>query len=143
MSYSTGEALLLAAVQACASFDSTNTSRANWKVLDKGKSSRYAILRPGAWSAKWVAFNTYNTTYQTVIEIWQRYTDETTTHTNLYALVAEVLEGILPDALGGDILSLLVSDADEPEEMWTAGGGPSWLRWSVRVNWTEEEYNVS
>ena len=46
--YSAGEALILKTIQATTSFSANNTSRANWKILNSGKSRQYVVLRAGA-----------------------------------------------------------------------------------------------
>lgn len=147
MTYSTGEALLLTAIQALSSFDTNNSSRGNWKILDKGHNSKYVILRPGAFAVEWFAYTSYTVTYRTIIEVWQRYTDETTTHTNLYAAVGEIITGLMPEHLINDttgvIQDMQVIEGGEPEEMWTSGGGPAWLRWNITVQWVEEAASIS
>lgn len=144
MSYAAGEALVLAQVQACASFSSTNTSRANWKVLNKGKASTYAILRPGAFQREFIANTTVQTTWQTIVEVWERYVDDQTTMTTLQAKYQEIVDRI--DAyrkLGngaGVIQDAVVRSGGEPEAMWrNRGDGASWLRQQLVVEWKEEQ----
>lgn len=141
MGYSDGEALILTQVQACNNFDSTNTSRANWKILNQGKDDHYAILRPGPFDIEWIAFDTYRANWVTVIEVWQRYKDETDTHTDLYDRVEDLFDILGVPLLGdttGTIQDSTISVQDEPEEMWMDGGGPGWLRWKINILWREE-----
>ena len=140
MSYSTGEALILTRVRACTGFTSANTARANWKLLNSGKSDHYAIIRPGGFAVEWQTLGMAVFRYTTVIELWQRYTDDTTTQTNLYGYIAN-LYGLLDYPHLGSSASIqdsTIMGADAPEEMWRNEGGPAWLRWSMRVEWTEE-----
>ena len=144
MGYSDGEALILTQVQGSSNFDSNNSARGNWKILNKGKSDHYAILRPGAYSTEFISYSNYHAMYRTVIEVWQRYTDETTTHTNLYGYTKDAMEAVIDTPrlgdTGGTIIDSSVTGSDEPpEEMWTDGGGPVWLRWSINVDWVEEK----
>ena len=139
MAYSDGEALLLTVVQAMTGFDSTNTSRGNWLVLNKGKSDHYAILRPGPFRLDWSTISNHLIQWETVVEVWQRYVDDATTKTNLYARVADILP-IMSYPNMGD--SSVVEDStfeggEEPQEMWGRSGGPEWLKWEMRIKWYE------
>jgi len=140
MSYSTGEALLLTRVQACTGFDTNNTSRCNWKILNKGKSDHYAILRPGAFNIEWHALSAYTAHWTTIIEVWQRYKDDSTSQTNLYSHIANLMAIMTYPYLGDHttVVDSSIEGADEPEEMWTQGGGPGWIRWQLRVAWQEQ-----
>lgn len=140
MGYSDGEALIFTQVKACNNFDATNTTRANWKVLNKGTSSNYAILRPGPFELEWISFTQYRANWTTVIEVWQRYKDDTDSHTSLYDRV-EDLFAILSTPLLGDTTNTIqnstISVQDEPEEMWV-GEDIGYLRWKVNILWREE-----
>jgi len=144
LSYNTGEALILTQVQGATNFDSTNTSRANWKLLNQGIDDHYAILRPGAFSTEFISYSSYHANYRTVIEVWQRYADESTTHTALYGYVSEAMLAVIDTPLlgdaGGTIIDSSVTGSDlPPQEMWTDGGGPAWLKWEINVDWIEEK----
>jgi hypothetical protein len=140
MSYATGETALLAVVRTCTGFSSTNTSQCNWKLLNQGKASEYVILRPGAFAIEWITMSAYVTRYTTVIELWERYKDDSTTYTNLYANIAALMTGIQPERLlnTAGIQDSTVSGASAPQEMWKKGGGPQWLKWELTVSWQEE-----
>lgn len=143
MSYKLGEAAILAKVQTCTGFDSTNTSQAKWRLLNSGRSDNYAILRPGEFSLEWLTPAMYQANWQTVIEVWQRYKDDGTTQEYLYDLVENLLVGlqVWPNmGLPNSVHDSSISGGDTPEEMWTAGGnGPAWLRWNVTVSWSEQD----
>lgn len=143
MSYSTGEALLLTVVQGCTGFDSNNTSRANWLILNSGKADHYAILRPGPFDIEWISANTYQGNWITVVELWQRYKDDGSSQTNLYGHAANLTAGIIPKrTLGGTdstIQDATVRQANEPQEMVRGTDtGPSWLKWELIVEWKDE-----
>jgi len=144
MSYSDGEALILTQVQATTSFSSSNTSRANWKLLNKGKSGQYAILRPGEFEREHFGLGgNYSTNWVTICEVWVRYKDDSTSLTNLEAKSAEIIERFDEYRLAadgtGNVRDVFVRSGTEPEEMWTAGGnGPSWLRQTLSIEWSEE-----
>ena len=141
MTYATGQSLILTRVQACDVFDTTNTSECDWKVLNSGKSNTYAILRPGAFKREWLSATMYRMNYTTVIEVWQRYTVEGTSYTNLYtgvnALMAMESYHRMGDTTNA-IEDFTIEGSDDPEEMWTKQGGVMWLRWKMRVRWYEE-----
>ena|SRR3990167_2344578 len=143
MSYTIGEALILTRVQAVSGYDSNNTSRANWLILNSGKSDHYAILRPGEFSLPWLTITRYLANWTTVIEVWQQYTTDVASRTNLYAQVATLLASLqtyphLGDGANSSILDAAITGGPEPTENWTAGGGPIWLRWNLNVLWKEE-----
>lgn len=140
MSYTTGEADVLTRLRACTGFDSTNTSRGDWGILNSGKSDHYGIIRMGEFNHRWMSSNMYQAQWTTIIEIWQRYTDDTATRTNLYGYLANVVSGLLTYRYLGD--SATVEDAnidsgDEPQRAWEKDGGPMWLFITVRVRWDE------
>lgn len=141
--YSDGEALILARVRACTNFDTGNTARANWKLLNQGKARHYAILRPGAFTTEWITPNTYRPTWTTVIELWVRYKDDSETQTALYGYAADLLEGMQPSKRLKDEDGVVdyanIASSGEVQEMWTRGGrGPAWLKWELSLRWKEE-----
>lgn len=142
MSYTAGEALILTRVQALSGFSSANTSRADWSILNKGKAGYYAILRPGEFSIEWITFTNYLARWTTVIELWQKYTDDVNSKPNLYARVNTLLSGFQAyPHLGAGANSGkqgTISGGPEPTEQWRASGGPMFLRWNVIVSWWEE-----
>ena len=145
MSYNTGEAAILTLMQSVTGFSSSNTSRGNWLILNKGLDDNYAILRPGGFSIEWITFQSYHANYSTVVEVWQRYIDDATTHTSLYTHVGNIITSLnqyykLNGTSG--VIDASIASADEPEEMWRKGGGPQWLRWRLVLEW-KEEVNVT
>ena len=141
MAYSDGEALLLTVVQSITGFSSTNTSRADWSILNKGTSDHYAILRPGEFSNENLSPTLQQLNWTTVIEIWQKYTDDGTTQTNLYAHDDNML-GVRAYRVVSDsdvVLDANLTGGAEPQEMWNSGGGPQWLRWMMTMEWSEQE----
>lgn len=73
MSYSTGEAAILTLIQALDGYDSNNSSRADWRPLNSGKSANYVVLRPGDYRLTAEGFSTNVRNWTTVIEVWRRY----------------------------------------------------------------------
>ena len=141
MGYTDGEALLLTRVQALTNFDSTNTRRANWLVLNKGKKAHYAILRPGEFTTEWITVTRYIANWATVIEIWQRYAAKApgTAYTDLLSRVKEVIDGLVQyPHLGGSISDSTIESGGEVMEMWVKAGVPQWLKWEITVRWKEE-----
>ena len=142
--YSDGEALALTRVQACTGFSTTNTSRANWKILNGGKSDHYAILRIGPFTQEWITPRVYKANWTTIVELWQRYKDDSTTQTNLYGYIGNLLTGLAPYRKLGDTTNLIedanTESAGEVLEMWTQknGAGPQWLKWELSLKWSEE-----
>jgi hypothetical protein len=142
MSYSNGEALILALVQTATNFSSTNATRGDWTPLNKGKAACYAILKPGATNIKWATPTLYWATHQTVIQIWRQYTKDGTTLTNLEADVANILSVMevtrrMKDTTG-NVRDAKVIGMREVQEQWKKGGGPAWLSQEIVMEWVEE-----
>ncbi len=143
MGYKAGEDAILAKLRTCAGFNAGNTRQANWKILSSGASDHYGILRPGAFMLEWLTPAMYQVSWNTVIEVWQRYEDDATTQENLYGYVANLLAGlqIWPNmGLPTTVTDSTISGAEMPQEMWNAGAnGPAWLKWEVVVSWKEQD----
>ena len=140
MSYSTGEALLLTRVRACTGFSSSNTSRGNWRIINTGKGSVYAILRPGpdASEIEWISPNTYRVRWRCVVEVWQHYTDDGTTATNLYSNVSALLAVLTYPKLGGALTDSSIDGIGALERRWLDDGGPIFLSQDIYIHWDEE-----
>lgn len=143
MGYETGEALIETIVRAATSFSASNVVRANWKALNTGKAAYYAILRPGYFDTAWISPDTYVAHWTTVVELWERYIDDSTTQTALYGHAANLMAAVMPRPRLGDTTGVLqdstVEGAAAPQEMWNRGGkGPSWLKWELSVRWKEQ-----
>jgi hypothetical protein len=145
MSYTAGEALALARLREISGslWTSDNSGRGTWYMLNTGKASRYAFLKPGPGKNDFISINTSVRTYATMIEIWQAYVNDGTSLTNLQAYQEAILDKfdnsrLLGDT-GGTIQDSRCIALGEPQEMWTAGGnGPFWLRQDFQIQWKEE-----
>jgi hypothetical protein len=142
MTYAAGETLLLTRVRACTNFSATNTSQANWKILNRGESDHFAILRAGKAVPVWTTLAQYTVTWRCIVEVWQRYKDDGSTATSLYGNVNALLAILTYPHLGGTIDDSTIEEIGEAEEMWTKDGGPAWLRQNITVVW-QEETNVT
>lgn len=140
--YGTVEALWLERVRAISGgvYDEQNSSRGNWGILNSGKAERYVILKPGAHDRQMVSFKTRQETWQTVIEVWQKYRDDGTTLTTLETAVNTIIDSI--DAyprLGqtgttvrkGEIVAIREVIQSPPD-------APSWLMCAL-IGQTDEE----
>lgn len=146
MSYAAGEALVLTQLQAVTGFSSNNTSRGKWGILNSGKDDNYGIIKPGAFSREQVAMTTNLTSWQTIIQVWQRYKDDGTTLTNLETHTDNILTRFdqyrkLADTTG-TIVDSFVESGGEAQEMWNKNGGLSWLKQDLIVTW-QEHTNVT
>ncbi|MCC6271574.1 MAG: hypothetical protein IT190_09885 [Microbacteriaceae bacterium] len=82
-------------------------------------------------------------TFDTVIQVWQRYKDDGDTLTTLEANVKAILNRFdqyrkLADTTG-KITDAFIGDGREVEEMWTKDGGLSWLKQDLVVRWQEHD----
>jgi hypothetical protein len=143
MSESAGLTLISTQVKAVSSFSASNVSIGDWKVLNRGASSVYAIIRPGVAARPPLSYNVRDNNYRTVVEVWQRYKDDGTTMTDLLGHVDDITTRLdkyrkLADTTA-TIRDANVTGYGEVLQMWTNDGGASWLRRDVYVDWTEEE----
>lgn|SRR5574341_209872 len=143
MAYSDGEALILTRLQAVANYDSSNTARSNWKLLNRGISETVAIVRPGGFVRRWGTTTNPFTRWRTIVEVWQRYKDDSGTTNSLMARAADILTMFDQYRLLGDttgkVQDSYIVEGREPREMWARGGnGPAWLMQELILEWTEE-----
>jgi hypothetical protein len=142
MSYSAGETLLLTVVKTCTGFSANNSTQGNYKVLNSGKDDNYAVLHIGNSSFEFETFKQYQARWNTIVEVWQRYTDDGTTLTNLYTHIQNLMTGIQAAIILGDTTGTVINanaiELGDIEEMWARGGGPGWLRVKMKIQWTEE-----
>lgn len=138
MSYSSGEALILAQVRNVSNFTATNTSRGNYQVLNTGK-SRAAILHIEESDYTEERAGSGRPKHITVIEVWQRYGKDGTSYTNLMGDVEAIIARLQTYPHFGDTSGTIdlekIGKAGRVEEMWNKGGGPAWLRSKIFVHW--------
>ena len=146
MAYTGGEAAILTLLRAHASYDSDNTSQAKFDILNTGASKYYAILlQDPDWEApiEWITPTVYTITWQTLIEVWQRYTAPSTTANALWGHIQEVIAQLQPkNKLGLDNVqhsaaeavskTMEMRDPDKPD------GHPLWLKQGVSIRWVEQ-----
>lgn len=143
MIYPAGEARILTLIQALSAYDSTNSTRQDWRPLKSGVSDFYVILRPGEWSAEHHAFPTILYTWQTVIEVWRLYRDDAkpvTLQSDVQAIVNQLIKYPTLNGLSG-VQDAEVSGGPEMEEVTlksAAGTGSLWAKWDINVTWKEE-----
>jgi len=142
MSYATGEAAILALIQTCSGFDTTNTSQSKWKMLNSGRASGYVILRPGKFTVKALSMGIKEYTWVTMIQVWERYKNDGTAVASLISDIAAItatLEANRFLGLGSSvILRSRILEGSDILEMWTKGSGPQWLRQDITLEWAEE-----
>jgi hypothetical protein len=141
MTYPAGEALILSELRTITGFDSSNTSRANWGILNSGAASYYAVVKPGPFTED--PGNNFHWIYTTVIQVWQFYKDDGTTATELEASVQKVKEHFTKARrLGGSVATITdsrVIGGGEMQEQWNKDGGLVWLSQDVVIEWKEQE----
>jgi hypothetical protein len=139
--YGDGEALILTLAAAVSGFTNTSaTARGSWLGLNSGKSDRYAIIHTTPAERLFETPTTVLETWETVVEVWRKYTRDGTSYTNLTADVTAILAKIdkyphLNDQ-AGYVESSTAYISSGPQEMWTRGGGPQWIRQDITVRWT-------
>jgi hypothetical protein len=147
VSYAAGETLALTVLQSVTGFASTNTSRGKWGVLNSGISTgHYGILKPGAFGRSQIAMSANESTFQTIIQVWQRYKDDGDTLTTLEGHVDDILAAFDAKRKLGDttgvIVDAFINEGREVQEMWGKDGALSWLKQDLIVTW-QEHNNVT
>ena len=140
MSYEAGEALWLARIRAMSQFDAGNSSRGKWGIRNTGKSNQYAILKPGLHTREMIGFNRRVNHYQTIIQLWQKYSEDGQSAIDLTTLTSSVLAYLdtypqMGDAtntvIGGEITEVREMQQIPPE-------APVWLFVELVGSWDEE-----
>ncbi len=148
--YNDGEALILTTLRKHANYNSENTSRANWRILNSGKAAYYVVMRPGEFAVNLTSVGgigsgsvaTEVTNWTTELMVYQRYVDDGTTAINIQLRVAEIVAQMqkwrrLADT--NDIIQKArVVGGSELEEIQQGENGPVFLRWIINVTWDEE-----
>ena len=145
MSYSSGETLILARLQAISGsvWTSGNTAQGKWNLLDSGNYDHYAVLKMGEGSNDSLALSANMRRFTTIISIYVSYTLDGTSYTNLLGYHEAILDKFdssrqLGDT-GGTVSDARVVRWDAIEELWNAGGnGPRWLKQNFYIEWREE-----
>lgn len=129
MSYDTIEGLWLTRLLAMSQFNTDNTSRGKWGILNRGYNNQYAILKPGEHTREMISFQTQETNWQTIIQLWQRYKDDGTSVTDLQALVDAVLSELDTYPHIGDTGNTVVEGriTTVREMIQTPADAPAWL----------------
>jgi hypothetical protein len=144
MAYADGEAAILTRIRAHANYDSGNTSRSDWKILDSGKSSFYAVVKPSMEPAplEYITPIVYVVHWVTTIEVWQKYTDETITQNNLYGHVNEIMAQVQAQKTLGrssyGVQQAEIVAINAPQTAWTKDGVPAYLVQEITVRWHEQ-----
>jgi len=125
-------------LQSVTGFTSANTARADWGLLNSGKSAHYGIVKPGTFAED--PENNFSWTNRTIVQIWQRYKDDGTSATNLETHVHNVKDYFTKKRrLGTTITDSRVVGGSEMQEQWTKDGALVWLRQDVTIEWKEQE----
>lgn len=139
--YADGEALVLTQLQAVTGFNDKNTSRGKWGILNSGLNDHYGIVKPGTFTREQAAMSANMTTYQTIIQVWQRYKDDGDTLTDLEANVDLIIVRFdqyrkLVDTTN-TVLDATLTNGGQVEEMWNQSGGLSWLKQDLIITWLD------
>lgn len=120
-----------------------NTSRGKWGLLNSGISDHYGILKPGAFVRSQGAMSMNISTFETIIQIWQRYVDDGDSLTNLEGHAKNVINYFdtkrkLGDSTG-TIVDAFIDSGREVNERWSKDGALVWLSWDLVLTWQEHD----
>lgn len=146
MGYATGEAAVLAVVRLLSGWDTTNTSRNNWLILNTGAADAYVVLRPGPASFADESIGgmgsiqrTRSRTWRTQVLVYRRYLNDTASPAAIQADVDTLilhLEGY-PTMNSSAIQDAQVVGVDALQQINQGDGAPVWLLWPINIDWTE------
>lgn len=138
--YKAGEALWQTRIQAISGIDGNQVTRGKWGVLNSGHANTYIILKPGTHGREMIGLNRRLDVWQTVIQVWRRYTDDGDSMTDLENTIDTILAALDPRRLMGDTAGT-IQDAQiiEVREMvQTPADAPKWLYVELIGEWREE-----
>lgn len=150
MSYNDGEALILTAIRTHANFNSQNSGRNKFGLLNSGNSSYYAITEPGPYTVQEQGQAGIGAsagrvkkvrTWTCLVGIYQLYVDDGDTQADLEERHEEVIEAIeqyrrLADTTD-TIQKARVTGGPEMEYVSFTESGPIWAKWVINVQWEE------
>lgn len=142
--YGDVEALWLTRIRAISGYDGTNTSRGDFKILNSGKSNQYVVIMPGAHSRQMISLSTRLETWQTVMEVYERYKDDGTTLTALETQVNTIVDAIDQYRILGDTGGTVRKGeiVEIREVVRFPPNGPEWLIAAI-VGQTDEEKSIT
>lgn len=143
MSYSIGEEAALNLVMGVEGFDAKNTVRGKWNVLNQGFSDHYAILKRGESSSVWDTLRNSQDNYRTIVEVWQRYTDDGISYEALLEHHENIKTRVKGYRLLGDdsgtVFDANYTGSSVVTEQWRNNNdGPSWLKIDLYIDWSEQ-----
>lgn len=141
MNYYDGETLILERIRSLSNFGVDNSAQSNWRILATGASDHYAILRPRSFTIEGLTLASFLVIYETIIEIWQKYTSASEAVTELSYNVYKLFELLAYPNLGqsANILNGVIVSGEEPETMSPVNSsGVDWLRQRVLLVWQVE-----
>lgn len=125
-------------------YDTNNSGRVNWLILNSGKAGVYAIIRPGEAIEEitGLGHGVTHITYQTIIELWQQYqnvgdaltletaVEEIKTHFRTYRFLGGGAGNTIDAQVKGNSAMML---------KWLSEGGPRWVAIEIRLEWIEQQ----
>jgi len=149
LAYSDGEALILTQIQATDDFNSSNSIRNNWNLLNNGKSAHYCIVRRGPFTRQQRGMGgSYLNRWITVAELWVKLIDYDQALLSIEQKEATISARFdafrkAGDNAFGNIQDVFVRGGEEIVEMIpTAGRSPTWVKQNLIIEW-QEEANVT
>lgn len=128
--YSTIEGLWLTRLQGMTAFNTSNSARGKWGILNSGRDDQYAVLKPGERerAASGLGGQMMDT-HRTIIQVYQRYKDDGTSMTDLEALVESIVNELdtypyLGDSGNTVVMGTIVQVREYQEILASDGGGP-------------------
>lgn len=111
-------------------FDTNNSSRGDFKILNSGASDHYAVLFKGEPATRErVGFRMNTIQQRTILRIYQRYVNDSTSQIALQDLIDDIKTAVNPYRVIGDASSTIQSATitEEREMMMEPANAPAWL----------------
>lgn len=145
MSYTNGESLMLTRIRTSANYNTNNTTRNDWSILNDGKNDHYAILKKleDPSPVTWPGVRTYHIEWTTIIEVWQRVqNDDDQAAADCHAEVLAIINVLQNNPRLGDTSGTIVDSSIRgiggPVNTWLSDGGPIWAMMEIYVTWIEQ-----
>jgi len=145
MSYATIAARAQSLIQALAAYDSTDVTRGDWRVLERG-SPPYVVLRSGGFINEFRTPTRRQRTWTILLELYERMvgdgTEETNLETSRQNLIVLFDQNPTLNALSADVTGAHIEGGDEPVVAYQDKGGGVFLLQIMRLS-VKEQYTVT
>lgn len=143
--YEDGEEQILKTLRLLSQYNTNNSDRVNWLLLNSGNSALYAIVKPGESTEEMMGLShgVTHITYQTIIELWRLYqvaADALTLEADMETVKAHFRKyRFLGGGASSNTIDAQVKGNSAMMQKWLSEGGPRWAVIEIRLEWMEQQ----